>query len=71
MQRNIGTIDLVVRSVLGLALVVYLAKDGSFMPGAGLGVLIGSYLVGTAVLWFDPLYKMLGLTTYGPLDRSV
>ena len=71
MERNIGTVDLVVRSVLGLAIVVYLAKDGAFVPGAGMGVLIGGYLIGTGVLSFDPLYKMLGLTTYGPLDRSV
>ncbi|HET7884833.1 MAG TPA: DUF2892 domain-containing protein [Bradyrhizobium sp.] len=71
MQRNIGTIDLVVRAVLGLSLVVYLAKDGFFVPGSGLGVLVGSYLIGTGMLSFDPVYKMLGISTYGPLDRSV
>jgi hypothetical protein len=69
MQRNIGTVDLVVRAVLGIALVVYLAKDGFFIPG--LGFLVGAYLVGTGIVSHDPVYKVLGLTTYGPLDRWI
>ena len=71
MQRNIGTVDLVVRAILGIALVVYLAKDGFFVPGSGLGFLVGAYLVGTGIVSYDPVYKVLGLTTYGPLDRSI
>ena len=71
MQRNIGTIDLVVRAILGISLVVYLANDGYFVPGSGLGVLVGFYLIGTGSLAFDPGYKMLGISTIGPLDRSI
>jgi hypothetical protein len=71
MQRNIGTIDLVVRALLGTALIAYLAKDGMFMPGSGFSVLVGAYLVGTGIACYDPLYKFLGYTTYGPLDRSI
>ena len=71
MLRNIGTIDLVVRSLLGFAILVYLVKDGTLMPGSGFSVLVGAYLVGTGILCYDPFYKWLGYTTYGPLDRSI
>jgi hypothetical protein len=71
MQRNVGTIDLVIRGILGLALVVYLLKDNTFMPGSGLGVLIGSYLLVTSIFSFEPLYRVLGLTRFRPLDRSI
>jgi hypothetical protein len=71
MQRNVGTIDMVIRGVLGFALVVFLLKDGTLPPGSSLAVLIGSYLLGTAIFSFDPLYRLLGFTTFGPLDRSI
>jgi len=71
MQRNIGTIDLVIRAMLGIGLLAYLAKDGTFMPGSGLGVLVGAFLVATGIFAYCPLYRLLGFTTYGPLDRSI
>jgi hypothetical protein len=71
MQRNIGTIDLVVRAVLGIALIGYLAKDGALMPGSDLGLLVGAYLIVTGIFSFDPIYQMLRLSTCGPLDRSI
>jgi Protein of unknown function (DUF2892) len=71
MPRNIGTIDQVVRAFLGLALIAYIGKDGSFMPGSGLAVLAGVYLFVTAIFSYCPLYGALGFTTFGRLDRSV
>jgi hypothetical protein len=70
MPRNIGTIDQVVRAFLALALIAYIAKDGTFVPGSGLAVLTGVYLFATAIFSYCPLYSALGLTTFGRLDRS-
>jgi hypothetical protein len=41
------------------------------VPGTSLGVLIGIYMLATGICSFDPLYRLLGLTTFGPLDRSI
>ena len=41
MPRNIGTIDQVIRAMLGLALVAYVGKDGTLTPGSGFAVLVG------------------------------
>ena len=71
MERNVGTIDLVVRSVLGIGVLAYLAKDGVFVDGSGPGILVAAYLLATAVFMYCPLYRMLGFSTFGPLDRSV
>jgi len=70
MPRNIGKIDQVVRAFLGLALIAYIGKDGAFVPESGLAVLIGVYLFATAIFSYCPLYRALGLTTFGRLDRS-
>jgi hypothetical protein len=34
MPRNIGTIDQVIRAMLGLALIAYIGKDGILTPGS-------------------------------------
>lgn len=71
MKRNVGTIDLVIRSVLGIGSLAYLARDGVFHPGSVPGVAIAAVLIGTAILRYCPLYQLLGFTTLTPLDRSV
>jgi hypothetical protein len=71
MKENVGTIDLVVRSVLGVGFLAYLAKDGTFAAGAAPGIIIAVVLVTTAVLRYCPLYQLLGFSTSSPLDRSV
>ena len=70
MKQNVGVIDLFVRSVLGIAILAYLAKDGVFHPGSILGIVVAVVLIATAVLRYCPLYQILGFTTCGPLDRS-
>ena len=70
MPRNIGTIDQVIRAMLGLALVAYIGKDGILTPGSSLAMLAGIYLFATGVLLRCPLYGVLGFTTFGRLDRS-
>ena len=70
MRRNIGTIDQVIRAMLGLALVAYVVKDGALLPGGGPEALAGVYLFATGIFEYCPLYRLLGLSTVGRLDRS-
>ena len=70
MKPNVGTIDLVVRSVLGITILAYLAKDGTFAPGSAPGVVIAVVLLATAIFRYCPLYRLLGFSTCSPIDRS-
>jgi len=70
MKQNVGVVDLVVRSVLGIAILAYLAKDGTFGPGSVPGIVVAVVLIATAVLRYCPLYQLLGFNTSSPLDRS-
>ena len=70
MKQNVGIVDLVVRSLLGIGILAYLTKDGTFAPGSAPGGFIAVVLIGTAVLRYCPLYQLLGFSTSGPLDRS-
>lgn len=70
MKQNVGVIDLVIRSVLGIAILAYLARDGAFQPGSIPGIIIAVVLIGTAVLRYCPLYQLLGFTTSTQVDRS-
>jgi hypothetical protein len=71
MPRNIGTIDQVIRAMLGLALIAYVGKDGTLTPDSSLAVLAGIYLLATGIFVRCPLYGVFGFTTFGRLDRSV
>ncbi len=71
MPRNIGTIDQVIRAMLGLALIAYIGKDGTLTPDTALALLAGIYLFATAMFLRCPFYGVLGFTTFGRLDRSV
>ena len=70
MKENVGIVDLVVRSLLGIGILAYFTKDGVFAPGSVPGIIIAVVLIATAVLRYCPLYQLLGFSTSGPLDRS-
>jgi Inner membrane protein YgaP-like, transmembrane domain len=70
MKQNVGIVDLVVRSLLGIGILAYLTKDGTFAPGSAPGVIIAVVLIATAILKYCPLYRLLGFSTSGPVDRS-
>jgi hypothetical protein len=70
MPRNIGVIDQLVRAVLGIAFIAYIAKDGAIMPGWILPVLVGAYFVVTSLIEHCPLYGVLGMTTVERVDHS-
>jgi len=67
MTRNIGTIDQVIRAILGLGLIAFVAKD----PESSLAVLAGIYLFATAIFFYRAFYNLLSFTTFGRVDRSV
>ena len=63
MKSNEGTIDRIIRAVVGVAALV-----GAFAIGSGsvafvLLLVVGAILVVTAAVGFCPLYRMLGIST--------
>lgn len=67
MLANVGSIDRVVRLVLGLVLLI-----AALVPATGLSVqpllqwgagLVGIVLIATALMRFCPLYRLFGLST--------
>ncbi len=66
MKMNVGTIDRVVRAVLGVALI------GATLSGViGVWGWIGVVPLGTAVFSFCPLYAVLGINSCPtPQSRS-
>lgn len=58
MKTNVGTVDRVIRVILGLALL------GLFAAGTiGAWGLIGLVPLGTGMLGYCPLYQLLGIHT--------
>lgn len=49
MLRNIGTVDQVVRAIVGLALVALTAQDGISVPTVVLSATVGVYLLATVI----------------------
>ena len=63
MKSNEGTIDRIIRAVVGVA-----ALLGAFAIGSGsvafvLLLVVGAILLVTAAIGFCPLYRMLGIST--------
>lgn len=65
MTHNIGTIDKVIRIILGLALIGWGVASGSWW-GA-----IGIIPLGTALVGFCPLYPLVGMNTCGSKKETV
>ena len=64
MQTNVGTLDQVIRIVLGLTLLVLFG-----IGWIGAWGLIGLVPLGTGLLRFCPLYQVLGIHTCGRSSR--
>lgn len=60
---NIGTPDRIIRIVVGLALLVWFFADQSGGVLHWLKAVVGIVALGTAVLNFCPLYRVLGLSS--------
>jgi hypothetical protein len=71
MLRNIATIDRVIlHGILGLAFVALAARDGIPVATVVCSATAAVYLLATAIFPYCPIYAVLGLSTFGRLDRS-
>lgn len=66
MSANVGSIDRVIRVIIGLALLSLLVLLEGDMKWLGL---IGIVPLGTALIRFCPLYTLVGLSTC-PLQKN-
>lgn len=64
MRENVGTIDRVIRAAVGIALVLGALAVGAPLARTILG-LGGVIMLGTALVGFCPVYRVLGLNTCG------
>lgn len=65
MSRNVGTLDRILRVVVGLVLLALV-----FVGPKTLWGLIGLVPLGTALIGFCPLYKVLGICTGSKQEAS-
>ena len=70
MITNVGTIDRIVRFVIGLVLIAYAIPLGFAQTGWNWTGWIGVVPLATAIFGFCPLYTVLGLSTC-PAKRTV
>ena len=63
MNRNIGTLDRVLRVILGLVLLAYALKLGISDTGWNWVGWLGIIPIATAVFSFCPLYAFIGVNT--------
>lgn len=67
MQVNMGTVDRVIRSILGLVLVLapFITSWGLFSSQWAVyaSVLVGVVMAGTAIFGVCPLYSLIGVNT--------
>jgi len=66
MKKNVGSIDRVIRGILGIALIAAFFLGS--IPGA-LGIvaaLVGAVLLFTAAIGWCPPYTLLGINTCNP-----
>lgn len=62
-MSNVGTLDRMLRAILGLLLVVVPFVVGWSGLGLILSVVVGVVLVATAAISFCPIYAALGLSS--------
>jgi hypothetical protein len=60
MDRNVGSLDRIIRAVIGILL---LGLYGALEPPLKYATLIGLIPLGTAILGSCPLYSLLGMST--------
>ncbi len=63
---NVGSVDRIIRILIGAALIAYIFLAGNVAPSSGLGIgaiAAGAILIGTAFISFCPLYAIFGLRT--------
>lgn len=69
MKANMGSVDRIIRAVVGLAALLGAWAIGSGSVAFVLLMVVGAILLVTAAVGFCPLYRVLGLTTC-PVARN-
>lgn len=65
LSRNVGSIDKVVRLVVGIALLAWAVTGLGLVGVAGIAAgAIGLVLIGTGLINFCPLFKILGISSF-------
>lgn len=64
-EKNVGTIDRVVRIILGIVLITAFALGWVAAPWSYLVALIGLIALVTGAVGTCPLYSLLGMSTLG------
>jgi len=64
-EKNVGTIDRVVRIIVGIALLAGFALNMVAAPLSYLVVLIGLIALVTGLIGTCPAYSLIGITTLG------
>ena len=64
MNRNVGSVDKIIRLIVGIGLVAFgiLGASGSTLGIAA--IIIGAVLIGTALINFCPLFKIFGISSF-------
>lgn len=66
MKQNVGTIERVIRAIVGIVALVAAFTTWNVMAGATLGIVaavVGVVMLGTAAIGWCPPYAMLGIST--------
>lgn len=62
-MSNVGTLDRIIRAIVGLVLIVVPFVAGWPVLAAVIGAIVGVVLVATAAISFCPIYALLGLSS--------
>jgi hypothetical protein len=68
MVRNEGTVDRIIRAIIGVVALVASVAAGVGTVGGIVLLVLGGVLVVTAAVGFCPLYRVFGITTC-PVDK--
>ena len=62
-MSNVGNIDRIIRTIVGIALIIAPFAAGWPLLGLVISVIVGVVLVATAAIGFCPIYAALGLSS--------
>lgn len=70
MKQNVGTVDRVIRLIVGAGLLAYGFLGGLASPWNIVAMVVGAVLVGTAAIGWCPPYALLRINTCGTKAES-
>ena len=70
-EQNVGTIDRLARTVIGLAILLFLIMRGKVSPLTGVSLLVGGMQLSSAASGVCTLYTELGISTVKEEKKKV